>query len=314
MAKTKFCQGISDISDTYMGFIIDQWGVLHDGKEAFPDVVDTLKELKKNRNKQILILSNSVEKTDEVKEKLKKMGIGPSLYDKIVTSGDMIWNGLKDREQRLFKDLGNRCYLFNRAGDTKIIDGTDIELVDNIDNADFVLITGSDAPQKTIQDYEPILRKGVQRRLKAFCANADSRALISLEYLMGPGLLARRYEDFGGVVNYIGKPHNPIFQYCMDYLQTKEIYRAETVMVGDTMAHDILGGHAIGIDTCLVKQGLHHGNFRHCQTPRDVDNALKVLMAQYNHIMPTYLIDTLCWGRELPDRKHKRRRQPRAAR
>jgi len=32
--STKFCQGISDISDSYAGFIIDQWGVLHDGSEG----------------------------------------------------------------------------------------------------------------------------------------------------------------------------------------------------------------------------------------------------------------------------------------
>ena len=55
---TKFCQGISDISDSYMGFIIDQWGVLHDGHRPYEGVVECLKELKA-RKKHIIILSNS---------------------------------------------------------------------------------------------------------------------------------------------------------------------------------------------------------------------------------------------------------------
>jgi len=35
MAKTKFCQGISDISDSYSAFIVDQWGVLHNGEKLY---------------------------------------------------------------------------------------------------------------------------------------------------------------------------------------------------------------------------------------------------------------------------------------
>ena len=59
MAKTKFCEGLSDISDSYMGCIIDDWGVLHDGEDAFPGAVDCLKELKQ-RKKEIIILTLSL--------------------------------------------------------------------------------------------------------------------------------------------------------------------------------------------------------------------------------------------------------------
>ena len=177
MITTKICQGISDISDSYSGFIIDQWGVLHDGHKPYDGVVDCLKELK-SRNKFIIILSNSGKTADANKDRLKKIGIGPSLYDVIVTSGEMTFRGLRDQNEGFFTDLGRNCYLMSRGGDRSIVDGLDIEIVDDINDADFLLISGSDAPQKSLEDYEPVLRKAAQRRLKALCANPDSQAVV----------------------------------------------------------------------------------------------------------------------------------------
>jgi len=309
MAKTKFCEGISDISDSYMGFIIDQWGVLHDGEELFPGAADALKELKE-RKKTIIILSNSDERAEENKAKLKKMGIGPSLYNIIVTPAEVIWNGYHDRNEGAFAGLGERCYVFSRTGDADVLKDTGIEVVDDIDKADSVLIIGMDYPRKTLQQYDPIIRKAIQRRLKAYCMNPDSLSMIGMGLLTGPLLLARRYEDSGGIVNYIGKPHKLIFNHCIQYLQQRDIYPAQTVMLGDTMAHDVIGANAAGMDTCLFRSGLHAANFAHCKTPKEVNNALKNLIAVYNNVMPTYLAGELTWGKALPDRKHKKRKQP----
>ena len=93
-------------------------------------------------------------------------------------------------------------------------------------------------------------------------------------------------------------------------MQKKEVFPSHTVMFGDTMAHDILGAHAVGIDTCLFKSGLHAANFMHCQNTKEVDNTLKNLIIQYGNIMPNYLVDEMTWGNALPDRKHKKRKQP----
>ena len=309
MAKTKFCQGLSDISDSYMGFLIDQWGVLHDGEALFPGVVDCLKELKE-RKKTIIILSNSMQRAEDNKAALKKMGLGPSLYSAIITPGEMIYRGLADQERGVFKDLGKSCYVFNRGGDLSVLEDTGIEAVDNIENADFVLMTGSDYPSKTLEDYEPLIRTAIQKRLKAVCAYPDSLTMIGGNILTGPTLLARRYQDSGGIVHYIGKPHPPVFRHCIEYLAGKDIYPSHTVILGDTMAHDVLGAQAAGIDTCLFKSGLHAANFRHCETLKDVDNTLKNLIAAYNNVMPAYLVDEMKWGKALPDRKHKKRKQP----
>lgn len=304
--KTKFCQGISDISDSYAGFIIDQWGVLHDGEKPYDGVLECLKELK-NRNKHIIILSNSGKRSEENKERLKQIGIGPSLYDEIVTSGEMAWQGMKNQDEGFFKNLGKRCYLISRGADRSIVDGLDIEVVEDVKDADFLLIAGADSPEKTLEDYEPVLKAAVRKQITALCANPDSRGVLGAQYIMGPGTLARRYQDFGGVVHYIGKPHQPIYQLCIRKLQAKEIYPGQTIMIGDAMAHDILGGSLVNIDTCLVRNGLHFPAFKHALTPAETDKALNLLVAQYNNVRPKYLVRTLSWGKALPDRKHKKR-------
>ena len=290
-----------------MGFIIDLWGVLHDGKKAYEGAVDTLKELR-GRKKQIILLSNTPHRAIEVKEQLKKMGIGPSLYDMILTTSEMICTELKEKNDRFFENLGDKCFLINKTQDVTIFDDSNIELVDDIKDASFILIAGADPRFPTAGDWEKILKEGVRRRLKAICANPDSKALIGTNFLMGPALFSKRYQDFGGVVHYVGKPHMPIFQKCIQWMQEKEIYPGEMVMIGDTMAHDILGAYNANMDTCLIKTGIHNAHFMQATTPAETDKILNILTAQYNNIRPTYLVDKFEWGKALPDRKHKKRK------
>ena len=307
VSTTKFCAGISDVSDSYAGFIIDQWGVLHDGHKPYDGVIDCLKELRA-RKKFIIILSNSGKRAEVNAERLKDIGIGPSLYDVMLTSGEMTWQGIHDQDDEIFEGLGKKCYLISRGGDNSIIEGLDIELVDDIGQASFLLISGADSPEKTLEDYEPILKEAARRRIKTLCANPDSQGVMGGALIMGPGTLARRFEDFGGVPHYIGKPHKPIFKRCIKILQEREIYPGQTIVIGDTMAHDILGGAMVNIDTCLVKNGLHAPLFEKTTNLSEVNKALNVLSAQYNNVRPKFLVDTMKWGNPLPDRKHRKRK------
>lgn len=302
MAKTKFCRGISDISDTYMGMIVDGWGVLHDGKSAYEGAVDCLKELKE-RKKTVIIISNSHDTEEENKSRLKSMGITPSLYGKIICPGEMIISGISEKDG-IFSDSGNRCYLLGHISQS-IIENASLEITDNIEDAEFVLISSELKINCDMKEMDSLLRRAIQRRLKAFSLNPDSHDLLSMSYAMGAGLVARKYRDFGGVVHYIGKPHKPIFQKCIRFFQEKDIYPGQVVMIGDTMAHDILGGSFAEIDTCLVKNGIHKSSFINAKTPAEIDMALSILINQYNNAMPNYLVDRFEWGMALPDRKHK---------
>ena len=306
--NTKFCEGISDISDSYAAFIIDQWGVLHDGVTVYDGVVECLEELR-DRHKYVIILSNSGKRAEANQKRLTSLGVPPDLYDILITSGEVTWQGLHSQSDGYFKNIGKKCILISRGGDRTIVDGLDVAVVENPKDADFLIISGADSPEKTLEDYEPLLRESARYNLKAICANPDSLGVMGGNNIMGPGTLAARYRDFGGVVEYIGKPHHPIFQHCIKILQEREIYPGQTVMVGDTMAHDILGGAMANIDTCLVRCGLHASVFAHCKTSMDMDKSLDILVRQYNDTRPKYMVDRLVWGRALPDRKHKRHKK-----
>ena len=306
MPNTKFCLGISDISDSYTGFIIDTWGVLHDGEKIFDHVMDTLTELKE-RNKFVLLMSNSEMRSSEMTIALKKMGLPEGLYSRVLTSGEYLFEGLQNQSEDFFKGIGKSCYLIGGSRSRKFLEEAGIQIVDKIEQATFLLISGWDNFDGDTEKYEDIMREAVRRRLKNICINADSHAILGLNYTSGAAVLSKRLQELGGVVNMIGKPYRPIFHHCIKILHQNNIYPGQTVMIGDSMAHDIIGAIMVNMDTCLIKNGMHAPVFKNAATPADVNKILNMLVMQFNNIRPTYLVDRLKWGKALPDRKHRRK-------
>ena len=306
MSKTKFCQGISDISDGYSGFILDQWGVLHDGKKIFDGVLEVMEQLK-SRGKEVIILSNSGKRAGLSEKRLKELGLSKDYYDHIVTAGEFTWQGLKDQKEGIFKDLGKRVYVLSRNEDTSIVEGLDLKIAHDIDNADFLLISGSDAPNKELDDYDAVLRKASQKRLRAICANPDTYALIDGKTYFGAGQIARRYISFGGVCEFIGKPYQPIIRHCMSLFENA--LPASTIIIGDSMPHDVMSGALLNIDTALIANGVHAKQFDGAfDNPAEKDKVLNALINNYG-CKPNYLMNDFSWGLALPDRKHKKDRK-----
>lgn len=306
MLSTKIYEGLSDISDSYMGFLIDP-SVLHDGKELHEGVLSVFHEMEE-RKKFVILLSNSDQRATTVRENLKKLGLGSSLYQKLVTSGEFFHEGMKDRTDTLFYDVGNKLYLYGLTADHPSLEGLDIECVETIKDADTILIHGTGQLKKPIHELDADLREIARRRLKVFCYYPDSRGLIFSNYIMGMGLVVRRLQEIGAVVNFIGKPYKPVFNHCTKLMQEQGIFPGQSVIIGDTMAHDMLGGMLAGMDTCLIRSGLHAGAFRQVKTLPELEKALTTLVTQYNNARPTYLVDRFKWGRVLPDRKHRKRK------
>lgn len=299
----RICEGVSELSDSYNGIILDQWGVIHDGHKPYDGVIEALTELKK-RGRQIILLSNSGKRAEPNRERMSEMGFDPALFDHIVTSGEMTWNGLRMQTEGIFKGLGKKCLLFSRGGDKSVVEGLDIELVESAEDADFILISGTEAPQKTLADYEPQLRIGVKKGIKLLCANPDTKAIMGNKTMLGPGQIAKRYVDFGGVAHFIGKPYQPIFQYALSLFDG--VLPSGVVVIGDSLSHDILGGMRSNFDTCLVGAGLHNSALKNMESPEAQMKALKILSNNFG-VKPDYYMPEFRWGKALPDRKNKRR-------
>lgn len=304
MDAVKICEGISDISDSYSGFLIDQWGTLHDGEKPYDGVIEALENLK-SRKKKIIVISNSGRRAEQNRDRLQKIGFSPDLFDHIVTSGEMTWRSLNNRTDGVFKGLGDKCFLINRNHDTSVVADTDIHVVEDIDGADFILLTGSDAPEKSLENYyDAILRKASRKRLRLICANPEMTVTIKGVNMLGSGEIARRYEEFGGVVTHIGKPFPSIFQYAVSLFDN--ILPSQIVMVGDSLSHDMRGATAMNMDCVLVANGVHSGAFARVQTTADIHKILKTMGINYG-VLPTYFVPRFRWGKALPDRKNKRR-------
>ena len=69
---TKIIYNISDILSLYDVFILDQWGVMHDGYKGYDHAINAVKKLIKE-NKKLIIISNSSKRKASSIDRLKSL-------------------------------------------------------------------------------------------------------------------------------------------------------------------------------------------------------------------------------------------------
>jgi len=252
--KIPLHHGLSEVADRYDAFILDLWGVVHDGARPYPGVPDCLAELKR-RGKRVCLLSNAPRRVAASRAKLDGMGITTDLYDTLYTSGEASFEALRDRPDPWHAALGRRLLHIGPPRDNDVYEGLDLERVYDPAQADFVVNTGIDDFDETLADYEPVLAACADRHLPMLCANPDLVVVVQGRMVICAGELARRYEELGGDVAWHGKPHAPVYRRCFDLLGGPDPSRV--CMVGDSLRTDIAGANAAGIDGLLITGGIH---------------------------------------------------------
>lgn len=292
MSDIKFPQGLYELMDAYDGFIIDQWGVLHNGVEAHSEAIDVLNHLKKAQ-KEVVILSNSSKRSEDNIDRLKKIGVKPAHYVGIVTSGEVAWNALKDKSEMPFKLLGNKCYLISRHKDYSLLDGLEIETVRDIEDADFILITGFDAALGDVSCFDGEFKKAVVKHIPAICANPDIVAMHGHEKIIMAGAIASRYQEMGGTVHYTGKPNRSLFRYCLK--KFSNAIPSRVLVIGDSIKHDIGGAMNAEFDSLFITSGIHHSEFKHCSSDEERRKVMLHVSSLYGGIAPNYVMPSLIW-------------------
>ncbi len=258
MVEPVFCSGLADLASRYRGFIVDQWGVLHDGGAPYPDALDGLAELRA-AGKRVVLLSNSGQRAAVNRRRLAALGIDPDLYDALVTSGEATWQALAGRSEPLFAGLGRRCMLWARAGDRSLVEDRGLQVVTDVEEADFLLLGGIEDDAR-LEQFTAALERAAARDLPMVCANPDVVAVLpGGAFGIAPGALARHYEGLGGQVAYVGKPHRPVYELCLETLAP--LPPGEILVIGDSVAHDIAGGAGMGLATALIMGGIHASLF-----------------------------------------------------
>ncbi len=266
-----------EIIDKYENYIIDQWGVMHDGKDGYKHAIEIIEHLYK-KNKKLFIISNSSKRQYSSEEKLPRLGFKKDFFVNIKTSGEMIWQTIHEK----YSKLENKKKCFHIYDDSKedgllFREGLNLLYVENIDEADFILACTPFVNMQPV-DYIPLLNKAIHKNLTMYCANPDFETIEKKnnKNIFCMGAIAEIYKKMGGKVIIQGKPENYIYTET-----TKSIYldKVKTIAVGDSIFHDIKGANNFSIDSILVKSGIH----------KDLET---INMLCKNHkIDPTYIID-----------------------
>ena len=281
---TKIINSFSTILDKYDFFILDQWGVMHDGQKGYKHAINAVNKLI-IEDKKLVIISNSSKRKISSINSLKNLGFNKKHFVEVMTSGEMIWHELL-KSNKIYKNNFKNCFhIFDKSKEDSLDFRNGLEkfkFVTDIKDANFIL--GCTPFENTEPlDYIPILKDALQLNLTFFCANPDFVTIQKEKNVFCMGTISDLYDRMGGNVITLGKPSIEI--YLESFKKIKELQLSKIVAIGDSLDHDILGANNFGIDSVLITSGIHKNMFRD-----SYEKGLKKLKNNKKWIFePTYL-------------------------
>ena len=156
LADTGQLTTLQHLTEEYDAFLLDQFGVIHNGKTAYPGAVDAVRSVQR-AGKKIVIISNSSRRRGDTIARLVSMGFGPCEGEdgklvgeceealppiSVVTSGDLCFGGLSEGERPPFDELGTRCLVFGNGEDDEEYVRECGRVASPVSQADFILARG----------------------------------------------------------------------------------------------------------------------------------------------------------------------------
>lgn len=290
-STTWWAPSLHPVAERFDSWIVDQWGVLHNGVVAYPGAANALRQLVQRGN-AVVVLSNSGKRSASNVERLARYGFDSSCYTALITSGEIAHDVLAQRASNTTGTpaWGTRCWMISNDGDTSVLDGLPIEIEPSTGQADFLLLCGvGDA--KAEDHFDPDFTRAIARNLPMICANPDFVRLSATGLQPSCGALAKRYEALGGTVRWLGKPYPEMFRACLTMIRACGGHA--TAVIGDSLDHDVAGGQAAGLSTVFLTGGIHQKAFAQATQP---DALLRGLCAQAGlQALPDVTMATLKW-------------------
>ena len=243
--------GLAEVAAAYDAFLIDQYGVLHDGHRPYAGVPEALAALK-GAEKTVMVVTNSGRTAAANETRMAEIGIDLDLIDHTITSGDTAVRVI-NADAVLCRAT---CYALCSRSDRAILDTLASPVTEDIEAAAFVLLSGLPFPEPArLDDYDPILEAAGARSLPLICANPDRSGLDGTARKPGPGAIAARYAAQGGRVRFIGKPEPEIYRDALARIPDTPV--GKILAIGDSLDTDVPGARRAGLDVMLVGTGLH---------------------------------------------------------
>jgi len=256
MNQFRAIDGVSVLAESFDVFLIDQFGVLHDGLQPYRGAIECLAKLKEH-GKNVVLLSNSGKRAAANIARLGHLGFSSHLFDHVVTSGEVAWQGIVDNAFGKPFLPGNSMFLVGHNEYEYGYEQIGMRLVQDPTTADFIMIAASRAPKMSLGQYESVLASAAALDVPALCCNPDRLMLTSEGLQPSAGEIAALYERLGGKVTFVGKPYMAMYEFTRH--QTPGYEPARRLAIGDSIEHDIRGGHKAGFSTALVLTGLSFG-------------------------------------------------------
>ena len=248
-------KNLSSVIENSEALILDIWGVLWDGIKVYPEALVTLNEIKK-LDIPVILLSNAPRRASNVERKLNRVGIDKSLYNEIISSGEICRNELISKRHQV---PGNNYYFIGLNEDRDLLNNSSFHEVKEIDKANFILLTGPRSFDDKVVKYSEELKSCRERNLPMVSANPDKVVIRQNgEIVVCAGQLAKYYSNMGGFVKEFGKPHEEIFLEALKKFKSLKINidKNKISIIGDGLETDIAGGNIVGINTVLVTSGI----------------------------------------------------------
>ena len=244
---------LSEIYNSYDTFVIDLWGVMHNGITLNSKAIDAIDNLEK-KNKKIVFLSNAPRPSLKVINFLLKMNMNKKHLKNVMTSGEAAMQAInRNKFGKTFFHLGPErdTSLFEKVKDHKTI----------IEKSDFILCTGLfDEQEEDLNYYKKFLKNYTSKKL--ICTNPDLIVHRGNVEELCAGSIAKIFEELGGEVIYFGKPHKEVYNMCFG---PKE----KVLAIGDNLRTDIKGANNLNLDCIFITDGVHreeYSNFADLET------------------------------------------------
>jgi len=267
----KKLEHFSEIYKSYDTFIVDLWGVMHDGIALNLDAITTIENLIASK-KKVFFLSNAPRPNNKVINFLKKLKMQEKLLQNVLTSGEVAIKFLRE------KKFGNKFFHLGPEKDNSLYKGLEIKKT-SLEMCDFILCTGLFHDyEQNLNYYKDLLKNSLSK--KFICTNPD---LIvhrgdTQEYCAGK--IAQIFENLGGEVIYFGKPYELVYN---EILNTTE----KSFIIGDNLNTDIKGANNLKLDSLFITGGVHRSEFKD-------ENDLKNLLKKHN-VNCNYFQKKLIW-------------------
>ena len=238
------------------GWLSDVWGVIHNGRTAFPAATDACRRFR-DAGGSVVLVTNAPRPEAAVAEMLDRLGVPRTAWDAIVTSGDVT-------RELITPWIGRSVFHLGPERDLGIFAGLDMTLAAAQD-AEAVVCSGLfDDDTETPETYRSMLEDFRARDLPMICANPDIVVERGERLVYCAGGIAQLYEQLGGRVVYAGKPHAPIYARAFDIfakVRGQPVPKDRILAIGDGLKTDIKGARDAGLRSVFIASALHvpHG-------------------------------------------------------